>query len=136
MLLFPRKNDLSFPRSSAFLVILLLFSDSHLTMGLFRRNKLPPAQTETDRLAEIEQAYQVAKAEHIAASEAVNEYRRTHDIPPQFHVRDNALFVPVNGPRSDAELKRLERAERQTLRVRNERMQARAEIRMRMGLTR
>jgi hypothetical protein len=42
-------------------------------MGFFTRTKLPPAQTETDLLAEIEQAYQAAKAEHIAASEAVNE---------------------------------------------------------------
>jgi len=107
-------------------------------MGFFTRTKLLPAKirTETDLLAEIEQAYQAAKAEHIAASEAVNQYRRTHDIPPQFHVRNNAIFVPVNGPRSDAELKRLESAERRTLRVRNERMHARAEIRMRMGLSR
>lgn len=91
-------------------------------------------KTESDLLAEIEQAYQRAKAEHIAASEAVNEYRRTHDIPPQFYVRNNAIFVPVNGPRSDAELKRLESAERRTLRVRNESMYARAEMLKRMGL--
>ena len=94
----------------------------------------PPVQTETDLLAELEEEYQAAKAEHIAASEAVNEYRRTHDIPPQFHVRNNAIFVPVNGPRSDAELKLLESAERRTLRVRNERMHDRAEMRMRLGL--
>jgi hypothetical protein len=107
-------------------------------MGFFTRTKplSEPTQAERDPLAEIEQAYQAAKAEHIAASEAVNEYRRTHHIPPQFHVRNNALFVPVNGPRSDTELKRLESAERRWLRVRNERMHARAEIRMRMGLTR
>ena len=107
-------------------------------MGFFRRTKvlLAPRQMETDPLAEIEQAYRAAKAEHIAASEAVNQYRRTHDIPPQFHVRNGAIFVPVNGPRSDAELKRLESAERRTLRVRNERMHARAEMRMLMGLAR
>lgn len=107
-------------------------------MGFLTRTKLLPApkQAETDLLAEIEQDYQAAKAEHIAASEAVNAYRRTHDIPPQFHVRNNAIFVPVNGPRSDAELKRLESAERRTLRVRNERMYARAEMQMRMGLIR
>jgi len=106
-------------------------------MRLFTRTKLPPAvQTETDLLSEIEREYQEAKAEHIAASEAVDDYWRTHNIPPQFHVRNNAIFVPVNGPRSDAELKRLESAGRLTLRVRNERMHARAEMRMRMGLTR
>jgi hypothetical protein len=105
-------------------------------MGFFRRTKmlLAPRQMETDPLAEIEQAYQAAKAEHIAASEAVNRYRQTHNIPPQFHVRNNAIFVPVNGPRSDAELKRLESAERRTLRVRNQRMYARAEMLKRMGL--
>ena len=107
-------------------------------VSLFSKPALVIEQPETDedRLRIVEEGWQQAQREYLAAVGAVELYRRIHRVPPQFHVRDGKMFIPVGGSRGGEELDRLERMERQTLRIRNERMRERAILRMRMGLAR
>jgi hypothetical protein len=93
-------------------------------------------ETDADRLKIVEESWQEAQREYLAAVGAVELYRQTHRVPPQFLVRDNKMLIPVGGPRGPVELQRLESVERHTLRIRNERMRERAILRMKLGLVR
>ena len=93
-------------------------------------------ESDADRLALVERQYREAERQLVDARMAVDHYRKTHKVPPQFHVINGKMFIPVGGLRGGAELGQLERLERQALRIRNERMRELAEFKMRLGLVR
>jgi hypothetical protein len=105
-------------------------------MGFFTRTKRLPALTETDPLAAVEKEYQAAKAAHIAASEAVDQYRRTQQclatVPREKRQDVHCGWWFTGGAALDG----LERVEHEGMRIRNERMHERAEFRMNLGLVR
>jgi len=106
-------------------------------MNWFRREVIEAeSETDSDRLALTERAYRESKQRLIDARMAVDHYRKTHKVPPQFYIENGRMMIPVGGSRGGEELDQLERLERQALQIRNERMRERAILRMNLGLVR
>ena len=95
---------------------------------------LAPRQVETDRLAEIEQAYQLAKREHVDATLAVRAYRASHKIAPEFFIKNNRAMIPVNAnARRDPVLAELESQKEKARQRFTEKLRQRADFLLRTG---
>jgi hypothetical protein len=103
-------------------------------LNWFKRDRPATVTVKTDSLAEIEEAYQLAKRGHVDAALAVRVYRATHKIAPEFFIKDNRAMIPVNAnARHDPVLAELESQKEKARQRFTEKLRQRAEFLMRTG---